>query len=103
MSLQRIPLSDAPDQEFSITLDGVLYFLRLRLNFRMQLWTMDIKSSEQAPLAYGLVLVPGTDLIQPYSLEGLTRFFAINLDTPEDFLSVENLSVDGGLFYDQTI
>lgn len=104
MNRFRIPLSNAPSQEFSITLSGALYFLRFRLNHRMQLWTMDIFNDSKEPLAYGLVLVPGTDIAGPYRLGNLGLFFAINMEAPEKDLPVDNDFRDyGGLFYVESV
>ena len=97
--IQQIPLSDAVDQIQSIAIDGVLYNLRVRLNYRMQIWTLDILDSANTPILYGVLLVPGADIMLPYNI-GLTGLYAVNLNDVNAYLSTEELSQHGGLYVD---
>lgn len=98
MAIQQIPLSDAVDQKQSILLAGVLYNLRIRLNHRMQIWTLDISDANEAPILYGLLLLPGADVLLPYNV-GLKGIYAINLNDVNSTLSVDALSESGGLYF----
>lgn len=93
----QVPLSTAPDQLLSITIKGVLYKLRVRLNFRMQIWTLDLLTSADEPLAYGVPMVPGVDLLASYGLE-LSGLIAVNINDTNAYLSTEDLPSSGGLF-----
>lgn len=104
MNSFRIPLSNAPSQEFSITLSGALYFINIRLNYRMQTWTLNLYDSDRQPLLYGIALVPGVDVLTPYNITNLGLLFAINLESPlEEIPTDDNFSDYGGLFYVQTV
>lgn len=98
--ITQIPLSDAPDQLITITLKRVLYKVRVKLNYRMQLWTLDLLTRDDVPLVYGVPMVPGIDLLAPYNLE-LDGVIAVNINDTNAYLSTEDLPSSGGLFLDE--
>jgi len=99
MALRTIPISDAFDQQFTITLEGTLYTMRLRLNYRMALWTLDLLTQDGDPIVYGVPLAPSSDLFAPYALSLEGSMFALNLNSDNDYLSIEKLTDGGNLFY----
>jgi hypothetical protein len=65
----QLPLSSDPVQTFITQLGSAKYQFDVRWNDRSSLWVLDISDpSSQTPIASGLALVLGADLLLPYSL-----------------------------------
>ena len=60
-----IPLVAGP-QNFSTTLAGVTYTMKIRWNPAAQYWTIDIGDPNGSTRIAGIPLLPGTDLLQQY-------------------------------------
>lgn len=85
--------SDFKAYEFQIDLDGIVYTLRFRFNYRMERWVMDIATEAGEDILNGIVLVTGYPLLDQYAYSELPpgRMIAIdvtgqNRDAGEDDL-----------------
>lgn len=63
MSNYELPMSDEPSQEFICELDGIKYLFRVQLNVRGDFWTLDVNTVDDEPIALGIPLVLGADLL----------------------------------------
>lgn len=63
MSNYELPISDEPSQEFICELDGIKYLFRVQLNVRGDFWTLDVNTVDDEPIALGIPLVLGADLL----------------------------------------
>lgn len=70
----EIALSDAPDQEFALILEGESVIMRLRWNPTVERWHMDLRIATEVVMV-GRRVVPGVDLIEPFDF-GIGRIFA---------------------------
>lgn len=61
--IYEIPTTNDPSQEFTCEIDRVSYLFRIRLNVRGDVWTLDVNTSDDAPIVLGLPLVMGADLL----------------------------------------
>lgn len=59
----ELPMSDDPSQEFVCELGDIKYLFRVQLNVRADLWTLDVNTVDDEPIALGLPLVLGADLL----------------------------------------
>lgn len=65
-----IPLGAAQPQRITVTLGGTRYTLRLRWNIILGTWVMDISDDRAKPLANGIALVAGADLVNQLNYLG---------------------------------
>ena len=107
LSLFEIPLS-AQNQEVTVTLGGVSYTLVFRwLRGDLAMWAMDvIDPSTLLPIAAGLAVVTGTDILRQLKYLGIggpNAFMATytdgSLDSPPTF---QNLGSQGHVVYGVT-
>lgn len=61
-SAYQIPF-DPKAQSFTINLGGISYQLKTTWNGTASCWILDIASADGTPLASGLPLVPGVDIL----------------------------------------
>ncbi len=65
-----IPLSTgSPAQTLRVELEGELYNFRVIYNERLRVWALDLSDVDGVPLASGIALVAGTDILSPYGLK----------------------------------
>jgi len=71
LSLNEIPLNSGPER-FGLAINGVNYRFRTGYaNADGSGWYLDISHDDGSPLISGMALVPGTNLMAPYSYMGL--------------------------------
>ncbi|MCA7083386.1 hypothetical protein K7G19_07205 [Cupriavidus sp. DB3] len=96
----EIPLSPEP-QRFTITLSGVDY--RLTVQYRKAGdagWILDIADANNAPLATGIPLVTGIDLLGQYRHLGFAgRLWVQGADDPDNVPTYEDLGIGSHLFW----
>ena len=63
MAIERVPLDDGPNWEQRTVLDGRDYILRFLYNSRTCRWTMSIFDQNNDPIAQGVSVVVGCDLL----------------------------------------
>lgn len=64
--IASIPVPDQPHSEQSTVLDGVTYVLRFDWIERAGFWRLGLYTVGGDPIALGLSLVAGVDLLSPY-------------------------------------
>ncbi|QKN86322.1 hypothetical protein vBYenM636_71 [Yersinia phage vB_YenM_636] len=108
-----IPISSYPDQTFSIELDGIPLQMRVywsTFNDKMRqlveeengpeiygAWHMDIVGSDIE--LYGLGIVQGCDIIEPYSIPELGGFFVGNIEGKASEITYDSLGNEHVLMY----
>lgn len=61
--IYELPVTNDPAQEFSCSIDGQIFLIRIFLNVRGDYWSLDVNSSEDEPIILGQPLVLGADLL----------------------------------------
>ena len=92
----EIPLTSDGEQIFTITLDEILYEIRVLYNTRLVLWAMDI-SSDGNTIVSGIALVTGGNLMSAYNV-GPTNLYLVNTTGSNDDAGPDNLGTDIRLF-----
>jgi hypothetical protein len=89
------------DQSFSIKLDGAVYHFRLRYITRAAVWVLSIGAADAAPIASGLVVRLGVDLLAQFSDDRFPpgRLFALNFVDPYVEAGRDNFGRDVALIY----
>lgn len=77
----ELPVNNSPEQLFSITLDGLVYRMRIVYNTRVAQWALSI-FQDGVPLVQGVPLIGGVDVLQQHNLP-IKNMFAVNLVAPE--------------------
>lgn len=94
-----IPLQPTP-QTLTITLNSVVYTLRLQWNVYQNCWIMDISDGNGVPLVQGIPIVTGADLLEQFEYLGIGGEFVAqttnNIDAVPTFT---NLGTSGNLYY----
>lgn len=96
--LSEVPLSPQP-QTFSIPILGTTYQFTVKWNTFGNNWLLDIGDSNGNPIATGIPLVTGSNLLEQLDYLGLG--FGLYCATDADLLAVPtfaNLGVAGHLF-----
>lgn len=93
----EIPVSNSPEQLFSLEIDQVVYNFRIIYNTRWQVWTMDVLDNSNIEILTGVTLVGGVNLLEQHNI-GITNLFAINIADRSLDANIENLGTDVGLF-----
>jgi hypothetical protein len=84
MALIEIPVDrQSPDNQFTITLDKVVYTLRIKQNDRTGRFFLDIMDENGLPLAMGIALVVSYNLLEEYHTIGLPPGDLFIMDTKE--------------------
>jgi hypothetical protein len=95
----EVPLS--PDsQVFTITLNGADYRMRFLWCDPAQAWTFDIMDADGNPIAMGLPLVTGVDLLGQLDYLGIGGSLVAQTDHDADAVpTVDNLGLTGRLYF----
>lgn len=108
---QIIPLSNYPDQTFRITLEGVTFTARAWWSAFDDAakdlvgdgiegqWYLDLISTDQSIVLYGMALVTGCDLLEPYAFGGLGGMWIIDTEGKSRDLTLDALGVTHQLIY----
>ena len=76
--MQIIPLTSDPIQRFTVNLDGTSYDFQVKYNDLSSTWSADIAlNSDGTPLAYGIPLVLGADVLSGTGL-GIGAIFMVD-------------------------
>ena len=76
----EMPLTSKPEQLFSIVIKDTKYDIRVLLNSRTGVWSLDLASGGK-DLVSGIALLPGADIFGQYNL-GIGIGYIINLESP---------------------
>lgn len=105
MAIVKIPLiNSAGAYGFDIELDGIVYILAFRYNYRLSLWIMDVKDENDNDIVTGIPLVTGTALLKPYRNNAgipLGMFFIINHVNEWNDPTRYELARDAFLYYEE--
>lgn len=72
--ISEIPIDrNAPDQKFSIDLEGTVYVFRVMWNSRTGRWTLSIFEEDETPIVMGITVVGEFDLLSQYADARLPR------------------------------
>jgi hypothetical protein len=95
----EVPLSAAP-QSFTIPLNGIDYAMRVSWCKPSQCWLLDISSSDGTPLALGIPLVTGDDLLAQYEYLGIGGALVVQTDSDLDVVpDFDSLGTVGHLYF----
>lgn len=92
----EIPLTSAPEQRFTMTLEGQKYEFRVIVNSRTSKWSMDI-SQNGVDIVSGVHLVGGVDIFKQYNLP-IKNAYVVNLDNRRLDPNKNNLGTSAKLF-----
>lgn len=99
MSVQEIPLSPLP-QAFLIALGAVTYRLRFGWNRIGGFWYLNIATRTGVPIALGIPLVPGADLLEQFQYLGFDGALVVQSDgNADDIPDATDLGVTGRVFF----
>jgi Domain of unknown function (DUF6983) len=88
------------NQQFTISLGGVTYDMRLKWNAPNQSWILDILDSQQNAVLEGLPLITGADLLAQYKYVGIAGSLVVQSDYDPDVVpDYETLGSTGHLYY----
>ena len=76
----EIPLTSKPEQLFSIVIKETKYDIRVLLNSRTGVWSLDLAAGGK-DLVSGIALLPGADIFGQYNLD-IGMGYIINLENP---------------------
>ena len=102
MAFVKIPIrTDLPAYDFSITLEGIIYFLAFEWNERGQYWSMDILDQDQNHLVAGVRMTVNVDLLGRFKNTQLPAGVFLLLDSSGKNLdpSASNFGTVVELFY----
>ena len=94
----EIPLS-AQQQKFDIVLGSVDYNMRVVWNGAMSCWVLDIADTNNVPIAQGVPLVTGANLMDQYASLGFPGWLVVVSDVGDSAPGYADLGVTGHLFY----
>lgn len=95
----EVPLSAKP-QTFSISLNGVTYYLTLRWNVIGNYWVLDIADDERTPLIQGIPVVTGLDLLGQFRSFNFNGWLIAQTDGDADAVpTFANLGTAGRLYF----
>lgn len=99
----QLLLLPTPSPSFSspIALDGNTYQLELQWNRRYDRWHMSILTESAKPLASGIKLVPGANLLEGHSAEGIPpgELWAVSIDAANPDITRTTLGRTASLVY----
>lgn len=67
----QISFTDRPDFQMEVTLERVVYLMRLRWNHMASSWAFDLLTRAKSPLVYGVRLVAGVPLLMGHAKDQL--------------------------------
>jgi hypothetical protein len=85
-----VPIAQSVAQTFTVTLNNVQYNFRLVWNAATDCWVLDISDSTGTPIAQGLPLIDGADILQQLFYLGIGG--ALVVDIIPTFETLGNLS-----------
>lgn len=96
----EVPLSPVP-QKFSIALSGITYRLRVWWNAApMGGWQLDINDANDNPLAHGIPLVTGSNLLDQLEYLGIGGWLVVETDYDlEAVPNFNNLGTTSHLYF----
>lgn len=92
-SVYQIPLTPNA-QHFDVTLNGTNYEMRLVWNSIANCWVLDLSDTSGNPIAQGLPLIDGADILQQLNYLGIGGALMVDV-TP----SYASLGTAGQLFF----
>lgn len=92
----EIPLNSKPEQRFTIVINETKYDVRVIINSRTGIWTMDL-SSQNTELVSGIALLPGVDIFEQYNLN-IGKGYVVNLENPRRDPTKTGLGTNSKLF-----
>jgi hypothetical protein len=99
MTAYLVPLNPTP-QRFSIFLSGVEYIISYRWNAISSTWVLNIYDVNGLPIATGLPLVTGSDLLAQLAYLGISGKMVVQSNNdPGAVPTVESLGTTGNLYY----
>lgn len=88
------------NQTFPITLSGVTYVLTVRWNYVPQYWVMDVATEDGTPIANGVPLITGTDLLTQLKYLEISGQLVVQTTHNTDAVpTFANLGKEGNLYY----
>lgn len=102
MAFLKIPVrTDIPAYDFSLTLEGVVYFFNFEWNERGQFWSMDILDQDQNHLVAGVRMTVNVDLLGRFKNAKLPKGVFVLLDSSgkNQDPKVDNFGTIVELFY----
>ena len=106
MALTIIPVSQEPNQRFQITLTGVTYFIVLKFNQLMDLWTIALADANNEQIFGARPVLPGTNLLRFTDKQSVPGVFLIAFrNTDEEVDPDFDRLIDGRvtLYYGDTV
>ena len=98
-TVTEIPLSASP-QTFGISLNSILYNVRVVWNPPSQAWIMDVSDVNGVPILLGVPLVTGADLLEQYAYLGIGGSLYVQSDGVQDAVpTFTNLGTTGHLYF----
>jgi hypothetical protein len=99
VSVVEIPLKPT-NQTMGIVLGGAAYGLRLIWNTIAQVWVMDVSDPNGKPVANGIALVTGTDILEQLQHLGFGGAEIVLTDHDHDAVpTFANLGVTSHLYF----
>ncbi len=86
-SMIEFNITQAPDQQFGVVLNGRRVTIRLRYNPTSDRWTFDLAIDDE-PVLMGRCIVTGVDLLDSFDF-GIGAIFALS-ETTDDILPTRN-------------
>lgn len=108
---QIIPVTNYPEQVFRITLDSVTLASRVWWSEFDQItrdlvgdgiagqWYMDMVSTDGTVELYGMALVTGCDMLEPYAFDGLGGLWLVDVEDKSRDPGLSDLGVTHNLIY----
>ncbi len=88
------------NQEFDISLAGVTYHLKLRWCAPAACWMLDVEDSSQDPVATGLSLITGADLLEQLAYLVIGGQLVVQSDyNPNEVPDYGSLGSTGHLYF----
>ena len=92
----EIPLNSNPEQRFSVVINETKYEVRVILNSRTGIWTMDLSVQGQEVIT-GIALLAGVDIFEQYNLN-IGKGYIVNLENSRRDPSKTGLGRNSKLF-----
>lgn len=88
------------NQQFTVSLGGTTYTMRLKWNAANQSWVMDLMDSQQNPILSGVPVVTGADLLAQFKYLGIAGAVVAQSDYDADEVpNYASLGSTGHLYY----